>query len=337
MRFLSDPTFSQSVLKIPLLLLVSFCNQNLSYAQLTINGDLFIADNAQMHVDVPMTVFLSGEVLADRGTGTEYGLMSFGANSTAERADHNSHVNGFVRSHNSENFVYPIGHDNVLQPVHFKSDSGAVLDFAYSHLPHTNLSVESDLESVSDDFYWTIHGTGASRVYFSWNTFSNLDRLTDNKLENLGIAAFDGTEWKKIPAQIDEISFMGGATPSLLSGSISSIEMIDPASYSAFTLARLKDKSGGIYDFEVSEAITPNGDGLNDTWFVEDILDHPNSIVKVFNRLGQIVFQAKGYQNDWRGHYKNNSEILPEAPYFFTIDLENDGTVDKSGWIYITH
>lgn len=178
---------------------------------------------------------------------------------------------------------------------------------------------------------------GASRVYFSWNIFSNLDRLTDNKLENLGIAAFDGTEWKNIPAGIDEISFTEGSAPSLLSGSISSIEMIDPASYSAFTLARLEDKSGGIYDFEVSQAITPNGDGLNDTWYIEDILDHPNSIVKVFNRLGQIVFQAIAYQNNWTGHYKNNSEILPEAPYFFTIDLENDGTVDKSGWIYITH
>lgn len=154
-------------LKFGLLFLVGLCTHNPAFAQLTINGDLFIADNAQMHVDVPKTVFLSGEVLADRGTATRYGLMSFGANSTTERADHNTHVNGFVRSYNSENFVYPIGHDNILQPVHFKSDaSDTVLDFAYSHLPHTNLSVESDLESVSDEFYWTIHGTGGLKGLF---------------------------------------------------------------------------------------------------------------------------------------------------------------------------
>jgi gliding motility-associated-like protein len=304
--------------------------------QMALNGDLYISPKGQMHVAVPKTLFLSGEVLADRGTGTDYGVMSFGANSTTERADHNSHVNGFVRSHNRENFIYPIGHRNILQPVHFKSDAtDAVLDFAYSHVPHAQSEVERDLDVISDEFYWSIRGKGVSKIYLSWNTFSNLDKLTDNQLENLTIAAFDGSVWKKIDAQVDEVHFQDGSRPTLLSGSISSIDKIDPRLYSAITLARIKDRAG-IYDFEVSEAITPNGDGINDTWFVEDILDHPNSTVKVFNRLGQIVFQAKNYQNDWRGNYKDNTDTLPESSYYYTIDLEGDGIVDKTGWIYIT-
>ena len=323
-------------LRLTLIFLISLCFQNPLWAQLSIKGDVFIADDGQMHVAVPKTLFLSGVVLADRGSGQQYGLMSFGANSTTERADHNTHVNGFVRSHNRENFVYPIGHDNILQPVHFQSDlPDTILDFSYSHVPHTNLSVENSLNKVSDEFYWAIKGKGASRIYLSWNTFSNLDKLTDNKLENLTIAAYDGSLWKNIRAQVDDISFMDEGTPTLLSGSISTVEPIDTALYKAFTLARIKD-TGGIYDFRVSEAITPNGDGINDTWYVEDILDHPNSRIKVFNRLSQVVFEAVGYQNDWRGNYQNNSETLPEASYFFTIDLEDDGTVDKTGWLYIT-
>lgn len=313
-----------------------FWSQANLMSQMTINQDVYIAPGAQMHTVLPKTVFESGVVLADRGNGTNYGLLSFGAQSTVEKADHNTHVNGFVRSQNRQNFVYPIGHDNILQPVHFKSDnSDAQLDFAYSHTPHTTLTVENALQKVSDEFYWTIKGKGSSRIYLSWNTFSNLDRLTDNKLENLTIAAFDGNQWINIPAQIDEVSFQEGSTPTLLSGSISSIDFIDPERYSAFTLGR-KNSTESLYDFKASEAITPNGDGVNDTWFVEDIIDHPNSEVKVFNRLGQLVFEAKGYQNDWRGNYKNNSETLPEASYFFTIDLDGDGTVDKTGWLYIT-
>lgn len=321
--------------RIALPILMWLCSLSLSIAQFTLKGDLYVARKAQIHVAVPKTVFLSGTVVADRGTDGQYGLVSFGSKSITERADHNTHINGFVRSYNKENFIYPIGHDNILQPVHFKSEaSDAVMDFAYAHAAHQSLEAESSLEKVSDEFYWSIKGQGDSRIHFSWNTFSNLDKLTDNKLENLTIAAFDGAQWKNIPAQLDEISFEDGNTPTLLSGSISSIALMNPSLYSAITLARID--SGGIYDFEVSQAITPNGDGVNDTWFVEDILDHPNSSIRVFNRLGQVVFEAIGYQNDWHGNYKNNSESLPETSYFFTIDLENDGTVDKTGWLYIT-
>ena len=320
-----------------LVFLVSSMALTSSYAQMAFKGDVFLSDRAQVHVAVPKTLFLSGVIVADRGSGEQYGLMSFGENSTTERADHNSHVDGFVRSHNRESFIYPTGNDNILQPVHFKSDANdAVLDFAFNHDSHIDLTTESELEKVSDEFYWSIKGTGNSKLYLSWNTFSNLDKLTDNKLENLAIAAYDGLSWRNIPAQIDEIACDEDTTLSLLSGSISTIEAVNPALDSAITLARKEKGVEELYDFEVSEAITPNGDGINDTWYVEDILDHPNSSIKVFNRLGQIIYRAKGYQNDWSGHFKNNSEILPKGSYFFTIDLEDDGTVDKTGWIYIS-
>jgi gliding motility-associated-like protein len=87
----------------------------------------------------------------------------------------------------------------------------------------------------------------------------------------------------------------------------------------------------------ISQAFTPNGDGINDTWVISNIERHPNSIVRVFNRWGTQVFIAKNYQNDWDGHYKNNSQSLPESSsYYYQIDLDGDGTTDKEGWIYIT-
>lgn len=44
------------------------CSLSLSIAQFTLKGDLYVARKAQIHVAVPKTVFLSGTVVADRGT-----------------------------------------------------------------------------------------------------------------------------------------------------------------------------------------------------------------------------------------------------------------------------
>ena len=92
-----------------------------------------------------------------------------------------------------------------------------------------------------------------------------------------------------------------------------------------------------LMEINVSEAITPNGDGINDTWMIYNIENYPNSSVRVFNRWGTEVFFAKGYQNDWNGAYKNNSQPLPDSgSYYYQIDLNGNGSTMKDGWIYIT-
>nr|WP_199001182.1 gliding motility-associated C-terminal domain-containing protein [Flavobacterium sp. ASV13] len=86
----------------------------------------------------------------------------------------------------------------------------------------------------------------------------------------------------------------------------------------------------------ISEAFTPNGDGINDTWVISNIEYYPASTVRVFNRWGTEVFVARNYQNDWDGHYKGNSGSLPESSsYYYQLDLDGDGKIDREGWIYI--
>jgi gliding motility-associated-like protein len=92
-----------------------------------------------------------------------------------------------------------------------------------------------------------------------------------------------------------------------------------------------------LIEINISQAITPNGDGINDTWFINNIENHPNNIIRVYNRWGQEVFYAEGYENDWNGHYENNAGPLPDAAsYYYQIDLDGNGTLDYDGWIYIT-
>ncbi|MDW8849359.1 gliding motility-associated C-terminal domain-containing protein [Flavobacterium sp. MMLR14_040] len=86
----------------------------------------------------------------------------------------------------------------------------------------------------------------------------------------------------------------------------------------------------------ISEAFTPNGDGINDTWVVSNIENYPASVVRVFNRWGAEVFTARNYQNNWDGHAKGQSSTLPAASsYYYQIDLDGNGTIDRQGWIYI--
>jgi gliding motility-associated-like protein len=100
------------------------------------------------------------------------------------------------------------------------------------------------------------------------------------------------------------------------------------------------DGLGDVCDTEelnVSEAITPNGDGINDTWMIYNIENHPNTTVRVFNRWGSEVFLSRDYKNDWDGHYNGSSTSLPKsASYLYQVDLNSDGTIEYSGWLYIT-
>ncbi len=90
-----------------------------------------------------------------------------------------------------------------------------------------------------------------------------------------------------------------------------------------------------------SYGFSPNGDGVNDGWFIENITSFPNNLVQVFNRSGKLVFKLRSYQNDWEGisnQISNNgsNKPLPVGPYLFIIDL-GDGSQPTRGWLYINY
>ncbi len=85
-----------------------------------------------------------------------------------------------------------------------------------------------------------------------------------------------------------------------------------------------------------AEAFTPNGDGNNDRWVIPGLNNYPNNMVMVYNRSGHVVFEARGYQNDWEGFYRDNRERLPQGSYLYVIDLGDDNP-PKQGWIYINY
>ena len=113
-----------------------------------------------------------------------------------------------------------------------------------------------------------------------------------------------------------------------------------PNTPNTYQADRDHDGLGDVCDtieINASEAITPNGDGINDTWVIYNLANHPGSTVRVFNANGTQVFYSANYQNNWTGNYQGSSEMLPVGSYLYQIDLGGDGSIDAQGWLYITN
>ena len=62
----------------------------------------------------------------------------------------------------------------------------------------------------------------------------------------------------------------------------------------------------GVFTCYVPTAFTPDGDGLNDLFYVEgESIDVTNFTFRVFNRWGEKVFETDDINSSWDGRYKN--------------------------------
>lgn len=77
--------------------------------------------------------------------------------------------------------------------------------------------------------------------------------------------------------------------------------------------------------YKIPDIITPNDDGLNDTWIIDFLKLYPNNSVSIFNRWGSEIFKAAPYKNDFKGVPNTGLRIdkgsVPNGSYFYIIDL----------------
>lgn len=71
---------------------------------------------------------------------------------------------------------------------------------------------------------------------------------------------------------------------------------------------------------------TPNDDGYNDTWEIENLDLFPKAIVSIFDQYGKLLTQINTLKNSWDGKY--NGINMPSDDYWFSIDFR-DGKIVK--------
>jgi gliding motility-associated-like protein len=66
----------------------------------------------------------------------------------------------------------------------------------------------------------------------------------------------------------------------------------------------------------IPDAFSPNGDGINDLLEIRNGEEQIEDI-KVFNRWGEVVYQAPNYATAWNGFY--NGQVVPAGSYIYRI------------------
>jgi gliding motility-associated-like protein len=98
-----------------------------------------------------------------------------------------------------------------------------------------------------------------------------------------------------------------------------------------------------IADIRPYNGISRNNDGRNEFFKIDCIQDYPDNIVKIYNRVGTLVYEGQSYDNSnvyFDG--KSNKGIspfgnnLPDGTYFFIVD-KRDGSKPISGYLEIVN
>jgi gliding motility-associated-like protein len=85
----------------------------------------------------------------------------------------------------------------------------------------------------------------------------------------------------------------------------------------------------------IHNAITPNGDGVNDTWIIDCIENFPDNKVVIFDRWGDKVNEFEGYNNNsisWRGTNLKDKKV-PDGTYYYVLTIKDGST--RTGWVFV--
>jgi gliding motility-associated-like protein len=98
-----------------------------------------------------------------------------------------------------------------------------------------------------------------------------------------------------------------------------------------------------VPDDDTKYGFSPDGDGINEYWHIDNIEYHPENTVTIYNRWGDAVFKTENYDNAskvFRGDAnlmtKMGAGRLPAGTYFFHIQIEGETILNKTkGYVII--
>lgn len=272
----------------------------------------------------------------------------FKDDATASNASDLSFVDGKVQKTGRDEFEFPVGNDLYFRPsFHSEGNSSGDYTTQYFHQnsdslhPHSSNN-DPDIIEINTAEYWNVSKDDAnSENIVLWLTLNNATtpasffNLPSDKA--IGIVRWDGTKWvndKGIQNDPDKEKKYEDFVAGKVGG------------YGMFTTAIINKPITDPTDVIVYNAVSPNGDGMNDTFLIEGISKYPDNEVEIYNRWGVKVYDAKSYNesdnmftgySDGRATTKRG-EKLPTGTYFYIIKYNNGVKgIEKSGYLYINN
>ncbi len=275
------------------------------------------------------------------------GQVAFETYGTHINASGNSFVNGLVQKEGDTAFEFPVGDQQFYRYAAISAPDGVSSVFSADYI-YANPGLVYPLENMSgvvkvvnDKEYWQVHrdqGSSPVVLTLSWDTDVTPSAILAEPLSALHIVRWDADEnmW------VDE-----GGIVDVDAKTVSTVLPID--TFGVFTLGRVKEELILPGNIVVYNGITPNGDGVNDYFRIDNIASLPNNNVQVFNRWGVKVFETQNYDshgNVFSGESDarltvNKQRKLPTGTYFYVLsyDFTSHGSTERikqAGYLYIT-
>ncbi|MDR0230333.1 MAG: gliding motility-associated C-terminal domain-containing protein [Flavobacteriaceae bacterium] len=261
-----------------------------------------------------------------------------------------SYVEGVVEREGNEKLVLPIGAKGLYRPAVFGAGNNAKDLFTGKYIAANPLEkyphdvARSAVEVVDSKEYWEVKTSSKAEegllLSLSWNDKITPSELLTDADEKLGIARWDEEEKKWVSE--------GGLVD------MSERTVVVPVAvkkYGVFTLARVNKNFVVDDSVIVRNAVSPNGDGLNDYFIIENIHLHPDNTVRIYNRWGVKVFETNNYDSNGNGTVNvfNGTATgkgvigggkLPSGTYYYDLryvktDNKGSQTFKKAGYLHL--
>jgi gliding motility-associated-like protein len=290
-----------------------------AFSKLTITGGEKIF---QANITIENELNLSEGVLISQNDAK----IIFNDDATITGGSDQSHIQGAVYHKGAGDKLFPVGNGTVYLPVEILNVQGASAEIGLQEIELNGNTLQSaaSLDAISTDRYWeldVVSGDLSGSIVVlpvrDEAIVQNVDfvvvaqsaGVTQN-FESLGRSAFEG---------------------SFTNGNVTSTQ---PVNLKLLAIAVVEDKSS----IEVYNAVSPNGDGLNDFLRIGNIERYPDNNISLLNRWGDKVFELSGYNNNDRvftGRSNIGSEKeLPPGTYFYVIK-KGDGSPVENGYFVL--
>lgn len=230
--------------------------------------------------------------------------------------------------------TYPVGPTNrQYTPIQMRN-TGATNDFyirAFSNV-YSNATTGTVLSDTTLKVTWSIHAArpGNSDVEVLIQNDKDVETNTFTAYRDKSyISLFRNNRWEQYN------TFVTPQTPGTITSSaaiytaLMHFRKINLSSAPTFITKRVVVSNA---KYQLTNAFSPNGDGINDRWDLPFLDNFPNCRIKIFDRYGRIVFTSTGYANPWDG--TTNGRAATVGTYYYVIDLRN-GEKPISGYVVL--
>lgn len=170
--------------------------------------------------------------------------------------------------------------------------------------PNTpTLSPQSDTFCIGEEMIFNVSGGANEIVSYTVNNGTN--QTLNLNAAGTGIISINNPN--TVSVEINLVNITNGSCPKLINVSA----------------------DAEVISCDIPKGVSPNGDGLNDTW---DLRGYNVKRVEIFNRYGTKVYSKSNYVDEWHGQSDDSNE-LPDGTYYYVVEF-NDTPV-KTGWVYI--